>query len=122
MWKTARFASNMLIKKKAKARPREFKQPFYPDAASQLMLAGVGTLVSLSSEEAVRQHEKGHDLPRFDQAFAVRCAMPCHADALRAHAGVYSMCAERRISRSRTFFLSFVLSFSWLGNNYPHKS
>lgn len=65
--------------KKAKARPREFKQPSYPDAASQLMLAGVGTLVCLSSEEAVRRHEEEHDLPRFDQAFAVRCALPWHA-------------------------------------------
>lgn len=59
---------------KAKARPREFKQPLFPDAASQMMIAGVGTLVSLSSEGGVRQHEFDNDLPKFEQAFGVRCA------------------------------------------------
>lgn len=38
-----------------------------------MMLAGVGTLVCLSTEEAVRQYEADHDLPMFDQAFGVRC-------------------------------------------------
>lgn len=58
--------------KQAKARPQQFKQPFYADAASQIMLAGVGTLVCLSSEATVRQHESEHQLAMFDNAFGVR--------------------------------------------------
>lgn len=61
---------------KSKGRPRDFKQPFYPDAASQILLAGVGTLVSLSSEDAVRQHESDNALQPFDQVFGVRFVPP----------------------------------------------
>ena len=57
----------------AKARPRDFKQPPHPDAASQIVMAGVGSLVCLASEGVVRQYESDKDLPPFDQVFEVRC-------------------------------------------------
>ncbi|CAM9648104.1 unnamed protein product [Ascophyllum nodosum] len=56
----------------SKARPRDFKQPLYPDASAQIMLAGVGTLVALSSREEVRKHESDEKIPAFDEAFERR--------------------------------------------------
>ena len=60
------------ITAQAKARPRDFKQPVHPDAASQIVTAGVGTLICLTSEEVVRRYESDRDLPPFDQVFEVR--------------------------------------------------
>lgn len=56
----------------ARARPRDFKQPLHPDAASQILLAGVGALVCLAEEEDVRKHEVDMDFPSFDRTFGVR--------------------------------------------------
>lgn len=56
----------------ARARPRDFKQPLHPDAASQILLAGVGALVCLAEEEEVRKHEVDMDFPSFDRTFGVR--------------------------------------------------
>lgn len=61
------------FRRKSKARPRDFKQAPYPDAAAQIMLAGIGTLVALSSEEEVRKHESDNGLMPFDEAFEARC-------------------------------------------------
>lgn len=58
--------------RKSKARPRDFKQPPYPDAAAQILLSGIGTLVALSSEEEVRKHESDNVLTPFDEVFEAR--------------------------------------------------
>ena len=65
---------------KSKARPRDFKQPLYPDASAQIMLAGVGTLVALSSREEVRKHESDEKIPAFDEAFERRCGFHPQSD------------------------------------------
>lgn len=60
------------VTQQARARPHDFKQPPHPDAASQILLAGVGTLVCLAEEGEVRRHEVDMDFAGFDRGFGVR--------------------------------------------------